>query len=473
MQEDRAHYLSNVSGKHIFVTGGMGLVGHHILNILSQLGAIVTCYDISVPRTSKEVNEKSTLTTSNFWSKIEKNGNLKFIKGDILDLQLLKQSSRGQDAVIHLVSRGTDHSSKGEDIEKVNVEGIKNVIECCKHNGIHYLVATSGSTVIFDGKHSHHMLSEELPYPSVFVDFYSETKAHGEKLVLEANNLNGDNWLLTTCLRPGIIYGPGAWMTIGKVVHLAKNRKMLVQIGKEKIPLIHSHDAAYAHVLALSQLLHYSHHPSSNSTKNNRKHSTISSSSNAQDSFHPSFHETVPLCAGKAYFVHDGHPRNIVSWCSPLLQSLHLQAPKVVLPSFLGKIFVFLATLLCFIKNFCLGFLKTVFPCCSKQDKLKNAHPSASSSTPLQLSASSHEQSDTIPFFIRSTVECTYSISQIEHDLNFFSIVTPERGLAELEEYYKQLLEVEELAQRTENINNRGTSKSPGIFFTSVSKKED
>ena len=39
-----------------------------------------------------------------------------------------------------------------------------------------------------------------------FSDAYAQTKAEAEKLVIKANGIND---LLTCCLRPGSIFGPG------------------------------------------------------------------------------------------------------------------------------------------------------------------------------------------------------------------------------------------------------------------------
>jgi sterol-4alpha-carboxylate 3-dehydrogenase (decarboxylating) len=39
-----------------------------------------------------------------------------------------------------------------------------------------------------------------------FPDAYTQTKAEAEKLVIKANDIND---LLTCCLRPGSIFGPG------------------------------------------------------------------------------------------------------------------------------------------------------------------------------------------------------------------------------------------------------------------------
>lgn len=95
------------------------------------------------------------------------------------------------------------------------------MIKACKESKVHYLVQTSSYSVLFSGKEKHNMADESTPYPETYIDAYSESKAEGERLVLGANNPDGDDFLLTTCIRPGTVYGPGAYMTLGPIVELA------------------------------------------------------------------------------------------------------------------------------------------------------------------------------------------------------------------------------------------------------------
>ncbi|URE48577.1 Reticulon [Musa troglodytarum] len=88
----------------------------------------------------------------------------------------------------------------------VNVEGTKNVIDACIECKVKRLIYTSSPSVVFDGVHGIFNGDETMPYPDKFNDSYSETKAEGEKLVVKANGRNG---LLTCCIRPSSIFGPG------------------------------------------------------------------------------------------------------------------------------------------------------------------------------------------------------------------------------------------------------------------------
>lgn len=56
-------------------------------------------------------------------------------------------------------------------------------------------------------------------------DSYSSTKAEGEALVIKANGING---LLTCCIRPSNIFGPGDKLLVPTLVAAARARKSKV-----------------------------------------------------------------------------------------------------------------------------------------------------------------------------------------------------------------------------------------------------
>ncbi|KAL8199955.1 hypothetical protein R6Q57_013523 [Mikania cordata] len=57
-------------------------------------------------------------------------------------------------------------------------------------------------------------------------DSYSETKAEGEALVIKANGING---LLTCCIRPSSIFGPGDKLLVPSLVAAARAGKSKVK----------------------------------------------------------------------------------------------------------------------------------------------------------------------------------------------------------------------------------------------------
>ena len=71
------------------------------------------------------------------------------------------------------------------------------------------------------------MYFSEIFFPPLqFNDSYSETKAEGEKLVIEANGRSG---LLTCCIRPSSIFGPGDKLLVPSLVSAARAGKSKVR----------------------------------------------------------------------------------------------------------------------------------------------------------------------------------------------------------------------------------------------------
>ena len=80
--------------KNIFVTGGAGYVGSSLVPILLKKGYGVTVFDLMI------YGEKV----------LPKHGNLKIIKGDIRNQELLKKVIPGHDCLIHLACISNDPS---------------------------------------------------------------------------------------------------------------------------------------------------------------------------------------------------------------------------------------------------------------------------------------------------------------------------------------------------------------------------
>jgi sterol-4alpha-carboxylate 3-dehydrogenase (decarboxylating) len=83
------------------------------------------------------------------------------------------------------------------------VEGTRQIIDAAVKLNIKKLVYTSSAGVVFVGEDLENA-TEDLPYPTVPMDPYNETKALAEQMVIAANGQNG---LMTVALRPASIYG--------------------------------------------------------------------------------------------------------------------------------------------------------------------------------------------------------------------------------------------------------------------------
>ncbi|KAL8199953.1 hypothetical protein R6Q57_013521 [Mikania cordata] len=80
-------------------------------------------------------------------------------------------------------------------------------------------------------------------------DSYSETKAEGEALVIKANGING---LLTCCIRPSSIFGPGDKLLVPSLVAAARagKSKFIIGDGTNMYDFTYVENVAHAHVCA-------------------------------------------------------------------------------------------------------------------------------------------------------------------------------------------------------------------------------
>lgn len=111
---------------------------------------------------------------------------VEIVYGDVTDLPSLNEAFKGIDSVFHMagiVSILPDHIDL---LEKVNVEGTKNVIAACFNQGIRRLVYTSSIHALADVPHGI-TIDEGIPFsPEKASGAYGRTKAKASLAVLEA-----------------------------------------------------------------------------------------------------------------------------------------------------------------------------------------------------------------------------------------------------------------------------------------------
>ncbi|ABN65530.1 Sterol-4-alpha-carboxylate 3-dehydrogenase, decarboxylating [Scheffersomyces stipitis CBS 6054] len=176
-----------------------------------------------------------------------------FFKGDLTSEKDVSEaiSESKCDVIVH--SASPMHGLAQEIYTKVNVQGTQNVIEVAKKLKVKALVYTSSAGVIFNGQDVKNA-NESWPYPEVHMDGYNETKAIAEAAVMEANDKNG---LLTVCLRPAGIFGPGDRQLVPGLRASAKLGQSKFQLGDNNnlFDWTYVGNVADAHVLAAQKVL--------------------------------------------------------------------------------------------------------------------------------------------------------------------------------------------------------------------------
>ena len=125
----------------IFVTGGAGFIGNHLVNSLLKAGNKVTIYD-----NLKNSSESKI-------SHLLKDG-ASFVKGDVTDYQTLSTALSGFDLVIHLAAEiYVQESIKfPEHTHHVNVTGTVNLLRSCVAQKVKNVIAASSAAVFGNPK---------------------------------------------------------------------------------------------------------------------------------------------------------------------------------------------------------------------------------------------------------------------------------------------------------------------------------
>lgn len=219
------------------VTGGGGFLGKAVVKMLVARGD-----DVVVLGRSEYPEVKALGATT--------------IKGDVADKHAVKEACAGKDVVFHVAAKAGVWG-KAADYESANVDGTQNVIDACLLGGVSRLVHTSSPSVTFDGGDAKNA-DETLPYPERHLYHYGRTKAEAERRVLQANaqpHKKGTGVLLTTALRPHIIYGPGDPHILPRMIARHKQGRLrIVGRGDNLIDVTYVDNGAHAHLLAADAL---------------------------------------------------------------------------------------------------------------------------------------------------------------------------------------------------------------------------
>lgn len=136
----------------IFVTGGAGFIGRHVVSSLLKF------HDVTIFENFSNSSKKNL----NFISQNVPN----IIEGDLSDFELLKNSLTDFDLVIHLAAKiDISQSLKHPEISnKVNVQGTINLLKACVESNVFNFIGAS-SAAIYGNPHTIPVTEETIPNP--------------------------------------------------------------------------------------------------------------------------------------------------------------------------------------------------------------------------------------------------------------------------------------------------------------------
>ncbi|PKS10587.1 hypothetical protein jhhlp_002341 [Lomentospora prolificans] len=227
----------------VLVIGGNGFLGHHIVKLLfSSWVASVSVIDLKCERNRIDGAD--------------------YFEADITDGPAVQDifNKVRPDIVIHTASPAPQAEGKVANalFQKVNVEGTKVIVDACLQTGVKALVYTSSASIMSDNKTDLRNANEDFPVIRGVhqTEYYSETKAEAEDIVLKANR-TGDHNLLTAAIRPAGIFGEGDGMLTKHMIQIYIDGRNNVQVGDNNnlFDFTYVANVAHAHLLAALRLL--------------------------------------------------------------------------------------------------------------------------------------------------------------------------------------------------------------------------
>ena len=225
-------------GRRALVTGGAGFIGSHLATALFRLGChVVVLDDLSG---GNEANLRHL-------------PGVHFIRGSILDTNLLARCSHGCDLIFHQAGLGSVPGSINQPRRyyEVNVNGTLNVLEAARLSGTKRVLFAASSSAYGDSE----VLPKVETMPPLPKSPYAATKVAGEGLM---RAYSGSYGLDTASLRYFNIFGPrqnanSAYAAViagfAKAV-LAGNNPTIYGDGTQSRDFTHVDNAVHANLLA-------------------------------------------------------------------------------------------------------------------------------------------------------------------------------------------------------------------------------
>lgn len=170
----------------VYVTGGSGFVGGHLIRRLVGVGHEV----LALARSDGASDRVASLGAVAH-------------RGDLSDTAVLAAGMAGCAVAFHCAAVVGSNVDKDE-ARAANVEGTRHVVEAARAAGVRRLVHLSTESVLIDGGPLDGV-DETHPMPEAgHLSVYAETKAEAERIVLSASGTG----IETIAVRPRLIWGP-------------------------------------------------------------------------------------------------------------------------------------------------------------------------------------------------------------------------------------------------------------------------
>ena len=224
------------------VTGGAGFIGSHITKALVKDGHNITVIDNL--HTGKEENLESV------------RNKIVFVKGSVLDNNLLEQITKDVDGVFHQAALASvqDSFSKPDEYNDVNVNGTENILKLAKKNNFKIVYASSSS--VYGNPQRIPIKESDNKNP---INPYAKTKLKKEELAIKYSEIG----VKVIGLRYFNVFGKGQSKEYAGVLKLFLERirdKIPPKIngdGTQSRDFVYVEDVAYANILSMQSEINH------------------------------------------------------------------------------------------------------------------------------------------------------------------------------------------------------------------------
>lgn len=109
------------------------------------------------------------------------------IYGNILDKQLVEHAIEGKEVVFHCAASTSVYPPRNETVNKVNIEGTKNIISSCLKHTVQRLIYVGTANSFSYGDSMENLGVEDTPYISIKYGLdYMDSKYKAQQLILDA-----------------------------------------------------------------------------------------------------------------------------------------------------------------------------------------------------------------------------------------------------------------------------------------------
>lgn len=213
----------------VFVTGGSGFVGGHLIEALVAQGHTVRALARSA-RSAELVRGYGATPVS----------------AELSTLQA--EHLVGVDAVVHAAAFVEEYGTR-EQFWAGNVTGTEVVLAAAEEAGVPRFVHVGTEAAVFDGGDLVD-IDESWPYPARQRFLYSETKAEAERRVLAANRPG----FCTLSVRPRLVWGPRDNSVLPAILRMARAGSYAwIDGGQHQTSTTHIDNLVHALILALTR----------------------------------------------------------------------------------------------------------------------------------------------------------------------------------------------------------------------------